>query len=161
MPKHGFALMNRPWTHFQWPAVRVWELTEIEEPEDHSWVSGRIQTPRISQDEPVMYPSRWNPCCVFWSQWQEDDLALKMLICISPRAVGPAYRNWRRVVLYTLENRRKGYSFHSVDYSMDIAVTFSHFCKRRWKRGNKEEHTRCGYCSNFLSCSVRESKTGS
>lgn len=103
-----------------------------------------------------MYPSRWNPCCVFWSQWQ-DDLALKMLICISPRGAGPAYRNWRRVVLYTLENRKKGYSFHSMDYSMDIAVTFSHFCKRKWKLGNKEEHIWYGYYSNFLSCSVRES----
>lgn len=40
---------------------------------------------------------------------------------------------------------------------MDIAVTFPHFCKRKCKLGNKEEHIQYGYYSNFLSHSVRES----
>lgn len=44
-----------------------------------------------------------------------------------------------------------------MDYSMDIAVTFPHFCKRKCKLGNKEEHIQYGYYSNFLSHSVRES----
>ena len=147
MPKHGFGLMNRPWTHFRGPAVRVWELTGTEEPEDHSWVSGRTQTPRISEDELEMRPSRWNPCCVSWSQRWEHDLAMKMLICISLRAVGPAYRTWRRVVLYTLVREQEERIFF-LQYGLQYGYYsnfLSHFCKRKCKLGNKEEHTQYGY----------------